>query len=62
MGSARPPDPPDLRTYDTLETMLKKKDGFNAIKRNMGNIAIERIHRHIVDNNLQEKDSFYKKL
>ena len=48
-------------TYDTLDSMLEKKKGFNDIKRNMGNIAIERIHEYIVAHNLQKKELSYKK-
>ena len=50
------------QTNDTLETMLKKKDGFNRLGRNMGTNAIALIHKYIVDNDLQKKDRFYKKL
>jgi hypothetical protein len=49
------------QTNDTLETMLKKEDGFNRQGRNMGTNAITLIHKCIVDNNLQSKDKFYKK-
>ena len=42
--------------------MLKKKDGFNRLGRNMGTNAIALIHKYIVDNDLQKKDRFYKKL
>ena len=49
-------------TYNTLEHMLKNKAGFNALKRNMGTLAIQIIHKYIVDHKLEEKDLFYKKL
>ena len=50
------------QTNNTLETMLQKEDGFNLRGRNMGTNAIKLIHKYIVDNNLQNKDRFYKKL
>jgi hypothetical protein len=49
-------------TSDTLESMLKREDGFNDLKRNMGTLAIQKIHKYIVDHKLEEKDLFYKKL
>ena len=42
--------------------MLKREDGFNDLKRNMGTLAIQKIHKYIVDHKLEEKDLFYKKL
>ena len=47
---------------DALETMPQKEAGFNLQGRNMGTKAIELIHKYIVDNNLQKKGRFYKKL